>query len=174
MENKTPEYFASLAKEKFLDGYNCAQSVVAAFAQEDFFINSGLTEKTAILAVSGFGGGMGRLREVCGTVTGMFFVASLKQGYYPADDKTVNGELKKKHYELIQRLAKKFADKNGSIICRELLGLTKKLNTDAAQKGSLPGSDTPVPEARTEGYYKKRPCPELCALAAKIVAEEIL
>jgi hypothetical protein len=77
----TPEEFGKKAKEKFMSGYNCAQAVIAAFADEPFFTKSGLTEKTAAIAVSGYGGGMGRLREVCGTVTGMFFVANLIHGY---------------------------------------------------------------------------------------------
>ena len=95
---------------------------------------------------------MGRLREVCGAVSGMFMVAGLKDGY---SDPTDN-EAKAKHYRLIQKLAIQFKKQNHSIICRELLGLSKP-------EGS------PVPEERTESYYKSRPCAELVKSAAKIL-----
>lgn len=97
---------------------------------------------------------MGRLREVCGAVSSMFMIAGLKYGY----DDPKNKALKQRHYELVQMLSQRFKDINGSIICRELLGLDMK-------------HDSPVPEARTEEYYKKRPCVELVKCAAEIKDE---
>ncbi len=103
-------------------------------------------------AVSGFGGGMGRLREVCGACSGMFFVFSILKGYDKAED--VEG--KKALYELIRKAADIFKEKNGSYICRELLG------------GAPQGGD---PEKRTTEYYKKRPCVELVGDAAEIIEQ---
>lgn len=150
------ENAGKIAKEYFTKGYNCCQAVVAAFAQEDFFKESGLTLETAVKIASSFGGGMGRLREVCGAVSGMFFIAGLKKGYNPEE---TDGNNKKNHYELIQEMAKEFKELNGSIVCRELLGL------------SIKGPDSPVPEKRTDEYYKKRPCGELVEIAANIAAK---
>ena len=135
----------------FRSGYNCAQAVVLAFKDE-----LELDEKTLLMLASSFGGGMGRLREVCGAVTGMFIVAGLKYGYLSPDD----GKGKAVHYERIQALAADFREKNGSIVCRELLGLEVK-------------RDNPVPEERTPAYYKKRPCVELVGDAAEIIAKYI-
>lgn len=131
----------------FKDGYNCSQAVVGAFADE-----IGVDFKQAMLLSSSFGGGMGRLREVCGAVTGMFMVLGLKFGY---DDPKAFSE-KSEHYKRIQDAAAKFKEKNNSIICRELLGLG---NTE-------PKSHTP--EKRTESYYKKRPCVDLVRDATEI------
>ena len=137
------------AEELFMQGYNCSQSVFAAFSEE-----AGIDRETALKLASSFGGGMGRLREVCGAVTGMFMVAGLKYGYSDPKDR---GE-KAEHYRLIQELAQKFKDENSSIICRELLGLPT-------------GPDCPASEARTQGYYQKRPCKELVKSAAKIIED---
>jgi len=142
---------SELAKELFKKGYNCSQSVFAAFCDE-----TGLDLETALKIASSFGGGMGRLREVCGAVTGMFMVAGMIYGYSDPLDKAAKIE----HYKLIQSMGKKFKYENGSIICRELLGLSVK-------------SDTPIPEDRTEEYYKKRPCAELVEQAAIILDEYI-
>ena len=135
------------AENLFLQGYNCSQAVFAAFSDD-----VGLDFETALKLSSSFGGGMGRLREVCGAVSAMFMIAGIKYGY--SDPK--NSAAKAEHYERIQLLAAKFKEKNGSIICRELLGLPE-------------GKDNPVPEARTESYYQKRPCAELVKSAAKII-----
>ncbi len=143
--------YAEKAKALFEEGYNCSQAVLLAF--ED---RTGLSRETAAALSSSFGGGMGRLREVCGAVSGMFMVLGLLYGY---EDPKASAE-KKAHYERIQLLAAKFRDENGSIICRELLGLAK-------------GPDVPTPEARTKEYYKKRPCGELVACAAAITEEYI-
>lgn len=135
------------AKALFLEGYNCAQAVFGAFSDE-----LSLDFETAIKLSSGFGGGMGRLREVCGAVSGMFMVFDMKYGYISPTDK----ESKMALYSHIQELAKRFENENGSIICKELLGLEKK-------------KSEPTPEDRTKEYYKKRPCAELVKIAADIV-----
>ena len=139
------------AKELFLEGYNCSQAVVGAFCED---LN--LEFETAMKLSSSFGGGMGRLREVCGAVSGIFILVGLKYGY----SNPKNKDLKSKHYKLIQDIANKFKESNGSIICRDLLN----------QKDS-PISH--IPDDRTEQYYKERPCTVLVEEAAKI-AEEIL
>ena len=144
----TVERARTLFKE---NGYNCAQSVVGAFAERlpiDF--------ETAMRLTSSFGGGMGRLREVCGAVSGMFVVAGLLVG--PAD---TSPDAKKKHYALIQHLAAKFREKEGAIRCAELLHLDHSI-------------DPPTPEARTATYYQKRPCAELVMRSTEIVCQEVL
>lgn len=135
-----------LAEELFKSGLNCAQAVACAFADE---INMDVADVKRLTI--GFGGGMGRLREVCGAVSGMTFVIS---ALYGDDDK---GAV----YEQVQCVANKFREKNGSIVCRELLNL------------SIKGADSPVPEKRTAEYYKKRPCSELVKIAADILDEYI-
>ena len=139
------------AMANFMKGYNCSQSVVLAFA--DMF---DIDEATLSKLSSSFGGGMGRLREVCGSVSGMFMVAGLLYGY----DGPETGQVKADHYARIQELAKRFEEKHGSIVCRELLGLSVR-------------HDIPVPEARTSEYYKKRPCPEIIGDAAEILEQFI-
>lgn len=140
------------AYENFLTGYNCCQSVAVAYA--DLL---GLSSEMAARLSSGFGGGMGRLREVCGAVSGMVFVASALKGYSDPKDNAQKKEL----YALVQKLAGAFERENGSIVCRELLGLSVK-------------KEDPTPSERTEGYYKKRPCPELVRMAAEILERELL
>lgn len=139
---------AALAKKLFLDGYNCCQAVVGAYA-EDF----GLDFDTAVKLSSGFGGGFGRMREVCGAVSGMTIVLSLKYGY----DNPKAREEKAELYKIVQEYAGKYKEENGSIICRELLGL-----------GSNP-KITNIPQERNAEYYKKRPCAELVELAAGLL-----
>lgn len=140
------------AYENFKSGYNCCQSIAVAYA--DLL---GLSSEMAARLSSGFGGGMGRLREVCGAVSGMVFVASALKGYSDPKDNAQKKEL----YALIQKLAGAFERENGSIVCRELLGLSVK-------------KEDPTPSERTEGYYKKRPCPELVRMAAEILERELL
>ena len=144
--------YSEKAANNFKSGYNCAQSVFLAFA-EDF----GLDKETALKLSSSFGGGMGRLREVCGAVSSMFAIAGLKNGYTAPD----NDEIKAKHYELIQYLAEKFKSKYGTIICRDLLELPE-------------GADSPIPSKRTDEYYKTRPCEAFVRYAAEIIEREIL
>ena len=139
------------AMRLFSEGYNCAQSLFLAF--EDVVH---MDRKAAAVMSSSFGGGMGRLREVCGTVSGMFLVAGILYGY--DDPKDYEG--KKEHYARIQELAAAFEAQNGSIVCRELLGLEVK-------------HDHYAPSPRTEEYYKKRPCRELAGDAAQILDEYI-
>lgn len=143
--------YSEKAMENFKQGYNCSQSVFLAF-QDQYFMDS----ETALRISSSFGGGMGRLREVCGAVSGMFMVAGMLYGYTDPKDHTS----KTKHYERIQDLAREFKDRNHSIICRELLGLGA-------------GADSPIPEFRTKEYYKKRPCVDLVGMAAEIMEEYI-
>lgn len=133
------------AKELFESGLNCAQAVLCAFSEE-----TGLPESTAKNIALSFGAGMGRLREVCGAVSGMFMVAGLLYG-----DKNSKSE----QYALVQELAEKFKEENGSIICRELLGVK--------------GKESPIPDKRTNEYYKKRPCSEMVRIAADIMAQYV-
>ena len=140
-----------LAMENFMKGYNCSQSIVLAFSDM-----LKIDETTLSRLSSSFGGGMGRLREVCGSVSGMFMVAGLLYGY----DGPETGQVKADHYARIQELARRFEEKHGSIVCRELLGLSVR-------------HDVPIPEARTAEYYKKRPCPEIIGDAAEILEQYI-
>ncbi len=149
--NLTPEEYGKKARALFEEGYNCAQAVFLAF--DDM---TGFDIKVAAMLSSSFGGGMGRLREVCGAVSGMFMVAGTLCGY--SDPKAK--EEKADHYALIQKLAADFSKKNGSYICRELLG--------------LPGASEPVPEERTAQYYMRRPCADYVECAATLVAEELV
>ena len=136
---------AEKAKELFKQGYNCSQAVLGVFCEE-----LGLDFDTAMKIACSFGGGMGRMREVCGTVSGMFMAAGLAFST-PDNDKA-------KQYKIVQELAQKFKDKNGSIICRELLQ-------------GIESSTSPVPSERTETYYKKRPCVELVGDSVEIFEE---
>lgn len=140
------------AMENFMKGYNCSQSVVLAFADLIDPVEAEMLSKIS----SSFGGGMGRLREVCGSVSGMFFVLGALYGYAGPE----TGAPKAEHYRRIQEVAKAFESENGSIVCRELLGLSVK-------------KQEPIPEARTKEYYKKRPCKELVGCAAQILEEYI-
>lgn len=139
------------AYEYFMQGYNCTQSVALAYADM-----LGMDETTAARLASGFGGGMGRMREVCGTFSGVVMVISWLYGYDRPKDTAGKTAL----YENIRALADKFRADNGSIICKELLGL-KEMEKSA------------VPEQRSTEYYKKRPCPELCRYAADLLEEFI-
>ncbi len=138
------------AEQLFLDGYNCSQAVLGAFCDE-----LGLPFETAMKLSSSFGGGMGRMREVCGAVSGMFMVAGLQNGYAAPE----TGDIKAAHYRLIRELSDRFKEENGSIICRELLGGTPEIGGN--------------PEARTKSYYQKRPCVEYVKCAARILEEEL-
>ena len=135
------------AVQNFLDGCNCAQSVLLAYADV-----LGLTQEQAAMISVGFGGGMGRLREVCGAVSGMFMVAGLLAGYTNDDPK----EKKDAHYALIQQLANEFKAEHSTIICRDLLG-------------SLGNSTSPVSDPRTAEYYKVRPCVRFVITASDIL-----
>lgn len=141
------------AKENFKKGYNCSQSVVLAYA--DLF---GVDEKTAAAMAEGFGGGMGRMRLTCGAVSGMFMLAGLKYSGGIAGDT----ETRTKIYDTVQKMARDFSEKNGSIVCADLLGL------------NLPKDSSPVPEERTRQYYQKRPCADCVGDCAEIVEKYLL
>ena len=138
---------SKIAAELFCKGCNCSQAVLVAFAED-----CGMDKVTAMKLSSSFGGGMGRLREVCGAVSGMFMVAGLLKGYVTEDGK----EKKDAHYTLIQELAKEFTDIHGTYICKNLLG-------------SLGKSTSPVSDPRTAEYYKVRPCVKFVITASEIL-----
>ncbi len=139
------------ARELFLSGYTCSQSVFMAYC--DLF---DIEEQMAATLAAPFGGGMGRLREVCGAVSGMTLLAGCMIPYANPADRTT----KTKNYKLVQELAEQFRNENGAIVCRELLGLTQQ-------------KDVPEPSERTADYYKKRPCAEYVAIAARIVGKKL-
>lgn len=142
------------ARELFESGYNCTQAVVCAFCDV-----TGMEIDQAARLSSAFGGGMGRLREVCGTVSAAFLVLGAVEGYSDPGDP----EAKKRLYARVREFAARFREKEGSIICKELLA-----KSAVDRKQIEPGGD---PEARTPEYYRKRPCPALCALSAQILDE---
>ena len=131
----------------FTQGYNCAQSVFVAFSDV-----TGMDEELAKRLSSSFGGGMGRLREVCGTCSAMFMVAGILYGEGTETDHAVKTE----HYKRIQYLAEEFRKQHETIVCRDLL------------KG-LAVTSEPTPEKRTEQYYKVRPCVKFVRTAAEIL-----
>ncbi len=138
------------AVENFKKGFNCSQSVVAAFC--DLY---GLDENLALRAAASFGGGIGRMRQTCGAACGMFFLVGLETGSVDPKDREGKGA----NYAAVQDLAGKFKEINGSIICGELLGLKPKAPTPSE------------PEQRTEQYYKKRPCVKMVETAATLFAQ---
>lgn len=146
-----PKERAEHAKTLFSEGYNCAQSVAMAYAD----ITS-LDEQMVATITASFGGGMGRLREVCGAVSGMAFVASFISPCPTATDASA----KKANYALVQEFAEKFRAQNGNIVCRSLLGLDRP-------------KDEPTPSPRTAEYYQKRPCAEYVYDAALIVGKHL-
>ena len=142
------------AVELFKEGYNCSQSVVAAYADV-----SGFTQEQALKMSASFGAGIGRMRETCGAACGMFLLAGLETGC--TDPKSAEG--KGANYAVVQDLAAKFRDINGSIICAELLGLREKKD---------PGIGSPTqPQERNAEYFKKRPCVEMVRTAAQLFGE---
>lgn len=138
------------AEALFKEGYNCAQSVLGAFCEV-----YGLDMDTALRLSCSFGGGLGRMRHVCGAVSGMSMVAGLFNGNTDPD----NQQAKTDNYQLVRDMAERFRESNGSIICSELLGL------------ETGGRETAAPEKRTKEYYKKRPCAELVREAARIAEQ---
>lgn len=140
----------NLAVSLFKEGFNCSQSVVAAYA--DLY---GFTREQALKMSASFGGGIGRMRQTCGAACGLFMLAGLETGCTEGH----NREGKEANYILVQALAEEFRKRNGSLICSQLLGLDKDAETPA------------TPEARTNEYYKKRPCVKMVEEAAKIWGE---
>ena len=140
---------AEEAKRLFLEGYNCAQAVFCAFRDL-----TGMDIDAAARLSSSFGGGMGRLREVCGTVSGALLALGILRGYGdPADPNA-----KATHYALVQEYARRFREENGAIVCRELLK-------------NVPVTPGPLPEPRTPEFYARRPCLKLAERAAAILDE---
>ena len=137
------------AAELFVNGYNCAQAVIMVYADK-----LGMDPKVCAKLSSSFGGGMGRMREVCGAVSGMLMVAGILYGYEGPEE----GEVKKAHYTRVQYFAEEFRKEAGSIICRDIL--------------KNPPSD-PNPSPRTEEYYKQRPCVRMVCLAVRILERYI-
>src|SRR5574344_2142545 len=145
------------AVELFRQGYNCSQSVVGAFA--DLY---GYTPEQAFRMSASFGGGIGRMREVCGAACGLFMLAGLQTGATVGSDK----EGKAANYALVQKLAGMLKEKNGSIICGVMLGL-RKSDTEPMKSDQV----SSIPAERTEQYYKKRPCIKLIGQAAQLWAD---
>lgn len=135
------------AIRNFNDGFNCAQSVFLAYS-DIFELDMNTAKKVSV----SFGGGMGRMREVCGTVSAMAMLAGFR---YPVLDEK-NREDRTKNYQIVQKMAELFKEKNETIYCRNLLGSLKNI------------SNSPVPEMRTKEYYAKRPCGRFVEDAARI------
>lgn len=154
---------SELAKELFKKGYNCAQSVFTAFCDE-----TGLDFDTALKMASSFGAGMGKQREVCGAVSAMFMVTGMKYGYTDPIDKKAKAQL----YERVQELAEQFKKENGSIICRELLGLSSN-NTTSDDNSALARRCDEGDKEGNRNCRKKRPCVELVEQAARMLDEYI-
>lgn len=141
-----------LARKLFNSGYNCSQSVFMAYS--DVY---GIDKNFAARLAAPLGGGIGRLREVCGAVSGAFLVAGQEFSAENPEDR----DAKTKNYAVVQELAEEFKKINGSIICRQLLGLAPD------------EKESHVPSERTAEYYKRRPCAEYVAIAARVVGEKI-
>ncbi len=146
--NKTMKN-SKIATQYFKQGYNCAQSVFITYCEK-----FGIQKEVGLKLSSSFGGGMGRLREVCGAVSSMFAILGLEKGYTDFND----DKIKEKHYALIQKAANKFKEKHKTIICRELLGLENE-------------NISPIPTKRTEEYYLSRPCENFIETACEIIDE---
>ena len=147
MTNEEIEARAQRATDLFKQGYNCSQAVFASCA--DIY---GVTDESLALRLSAsFGGGMGRMRMVCGAASGMFMLAGLQNGSSTPHD----NEGKMANYAFVQQLAGEFKAQYGSLICAELLGLAPK-------------PQDPKPEERTQQYYEKRPCSEMVAEAVRV------
>ena len=140
------------ARGLFEQGANCAQAVAGAFADV-----VGMKEEELFKLASGFGGGVGRMREVCGAVSGMVLIMNMLYGNDDISDKNA----KDAHYARVQSVIKKFEAETSSIICRTLLKLAEDADTP------------PVSEARTKEYYQKRPCAALVELAAQLLESEL-
>ncbi|MBQ8243125.1 MAG: C_GCAxxG_C_C family protein [Bacteroidaceae bacterium] len=134
----------------FKEGFNCSQSVVAAFADQ-----YGFTHEQALRMSASFGGGIGRMRETCGAACGLFMLAGLETGAVEGADR----DGKARNYAVVQELAEEFKRRNGALKCADLLGLSKKEPVVS------------TPEARTAQYYAKRPCVKMVEEAARIWCE---
>ena len=155
-ESFDPAERGERARAYFQEGYNCCQAVLLAFA--DILETNGLASEDLLKTIgAGFGGGFGRMREVCGAFSGSTMLAGFIRPAASPD-----AEERKANYALVQELAEGFRERNGgSIICGELLGLRERR------------PEGPEPSARTPEYYKKRPCPEIVRNAATLAAEKM-
>lgn len=152
--DKETEARVAKGKDLFMQGYNCSQSVAIAFA--DWY---NVPDDLMARMSASYGGGIGRMRETCGSFLGMCMLAGLQVATPYADQ-----EVKKKNYEVVQALAANFKEQTGSIVCKELLGLTKQ-----RADGTLPEIKiVATPDARTEEYYRKRPCIRMVETAIRI------
>ena len=140
------------AVELFMQGYNCSQSVFLAFA--DLY---GMDEDMAKRVSAGFGGGVGRMRMMCGAVSGMVMLAGLDAGQTEGNDRKGKADC----YTVVQGLVNKFKDENGSVICAELLGM----------KGCKVVKNSHIPDERNAEYYRVRPCSQKVENAARLFAE---
>lgn len=181
------EAIVSKAVNLFKQGYNCSQSIAMAFSEI-----YGIPEPLMSRFSASFGGGIGRMRETCGAACGMFMLAGLEvEDINDSPNPTISfdstkcknseqrfehlktsnpypsQELKKKDYEVVQLLANKFREETGSICCKELLGLNKQ-----RADGTIPEIKiVATPEARTDEYYKKRPCIRMVETAVRIYCD---
>lgn len=151
MDEKELDARVSRAVENFMQGYGCCQSVVAAFA--DLY---GLDDLQAKRIAAGFGGGVGRLRMMCGAVSGIVMLVGLDCGQTEGSDR----DGKSACYKVVQELLAQSEAENGSLICAEILGL----------KGHEKAHSSYVASPRTAEYYKKRPCAAKVESAARIFA----
>lgn len=153
----TPELEARVqrAVDNFMQGYGCCQSVVAAFA--DLY---NLDDTMAKRIAAGFGGGVGRMRMMCGAVSGIVILAGLDRGQIDGADR----KGKSMCYKVVQELLDEFKVQNGSVVCAELLGLN----------GHEKAQSSYVASPRTAEYYKTRPCAAKVESAARIFAEYLM
>jgi len=140
------------AVELFMQGYGCCQSVVCAFS--DLY---GLDEEMALRISAGFGGGVGRMRMMCGTCSALVILAGLEKGQTRGEDR----EGKAACYQLVRQLLETFRQRNGSIICAELLQMS----------GLKAETNTSQPDERNAEYYRVRPCARKVESAARVFAE---
>ena len=152
-KNIDPEERAARAEALFRQGYSCAQSVVGTYA--DLY---DIDRRQLLRIAASFGGGIGRMREVCGAACGMFILAGLETGTDDPADRTTKGY----NYKVVQELAAEFRDCNGALRCADLLGI----RTGKPQ--------SPIPQQRDAAYYANRPCPKVVREAARIVGEYLL
>lgn len=145
------------AKELFLQGYNCSQAVLGAFVDV-----IGMDFETAMKLASSFGGGVARMRHICGTCSAMFMVVGLLRGYCVHEARA-----KSEHYAFVQQMAKEFETHNGSIICRELLDLRAKSSK------SVDNGTAPTANERTDEYYRTRPCLSIVEYAVLLTCQTL-
>ena len=155
---------AERAKELFMQGFNCSQSVLAACC--DLY---GLDEQMALRVSASFGGGIARMRHVCGAASGMFMLAGLEKGSV-----TGSAEEKKANYAFVRELSDDFRNLHGSIICADLMGITGNSgNSGKPGDSGLSAHYDPTPAPRTEEYYHKRPCGDIIASAVRLYLKRL-